>query len=162
MLLLGPKTEENVWTAQAAMHAYPDEVLDALTDPSAIAAWAPIGFEVDGLDGERLRAGSRAKVRGSLAGIGAAFDVEVHRADSTGLELEARGPVALDVSYRLRDHTEGVLVEVAVGVRRRGGLTAQLLRAAVTTLMNAGALGSALRRLEASLDCPLHAQLAAA
>src|SRR5579862_832638 len=139
MLLLGPKTDQNVWSARARLCAYADEVLDALTDPERIAEWAPVGFEVEGLADGRLSAGSRARVSGSLAGIGAAFDVEVHRADLEGLELVATGPVALDVSYRFRDHCDGVLVEVAVGVRHRGGLTAQLLRAALSALLNAGA-----------------------
>jgi hypothetical protein len=162
MLLLGPKTDQDVWTARARISAYPDDVLDALTDPERIAEWAPIGFEVEGLAGGRLRAGSQARVTGSLAGIGAAFDVDVHRADRQGLELVARGPVALEVCYRLRDHVDGVLVEVAVTVRRQGGLTAQLLRSALAALMNAGALRSALRRLEASLSCPLEVGLVAA
>jgi hypothetical protein len=162
MLLLGPKTEQNVWTARARMCASPDEVLDALTDPDRIAEWAPVGFEVEGLAGGRLCAGSRARVSGSLAGIGAAFDVDVRRAGLDGLELVASGPVAIDVSYRFRDHDDGVLVDVAIELRRRSGLTAQVLRAALTTLMNAGVLGSALRRLEASLSCPLEAELVAA
>lgn len=162
MLLLGPKNEQDVWTARAGICACPDEVLDALTDPELIAEWAPVSFAVEGLAGDRLRAGTRARVTGSLAGIGTAFEVDVHRADSTGLELEARGPVALDVSYRLRDHDDGVLVEVAVTLRRRSGLTAQLLRAPVAALLNAGALQSALRRLEASMSCPAQAELVAA
>jgi hypothetical protein len=162
MLLLGPKTDQDTWSARTRMCAYAEDVLEALTDPNRIAEWAPISFEVEGLHGERLRAGSRAQVSGSLAGIGAAFDVEVHRADSSGLELVARGPVALDVSYRIRDHDDGVLVEVAVAVQRQRGLTAQLLRTALTALMNAGALRSALRRLETSLNCPLEAELVAA
>ena len=162
MLLLGPKTDQDVWTARARICAYAEEVLDALTDPDRIAEWAPVGFDVEGLAEARLRAGSRARVSGSLAGIGAAFDVDVHRADLGGLELVANGPVALDVSYRFRDHEDGVLVEVTVAVRHRGGLTGQLLRAALSALLNAGALRSALRRLEATLSCPLGAELVAA
>jgi hypothetical protein len=41
-----------------------------------------------------------------------------------------------------------------VGIRRRRGLSAQLLQAAVAALLNAGALARALRKLENSLGAP--------
>jgi hypothetical protein len=41
-----------------------------------------------------------------------------------------------------------------VGIRRRRGLNAQLLQAAVAALLNAGALARALRKLEDSLRAP--------
>ena len=45
-------------------------------------------------------------------------------------------------------------VHARVGIRRRRGLTAQLLQAAVAALLNAGALARALRKLEDSLGAP--------
>jgi len=146
--------EPAVWTASAWMDDDPNGVLHALTDPAAIARWAPVSFEVDGLAGGRLAAGSRERVSGSIAGIGATFDIEVMRADTKGLELVANGPISLDVKYRFIEHDDGVSVHARVGIRRRRGLSAQLLQAAVAALLNAGALARALRKLENSLDAP--------
>jgi hypothetical protein len=151
-----------VWTASSDLESAPDEVLRALTDPAAIAKWARVTFEVDGLAGSRLRAGSRERVSGSIAGVRTTFEVEVSSADRERLELVARGPVSLDVIYRFEEHDAGVRVNAQVGIQRQRGLTAQVLRAAVGALLNAGVLGSALRRLEASLSAPLEADLLAA
>jgi hypothetical protein len=109
-----------------------------------------------------LRAGSRERVRGSIGGIGTVFEVEVKRADNTGLELVARGPVWLDVVYRFCEHADGINVEAAVSIIPRRGLAASVLRAAVGALMNAGALGKALRRLEDSLSASAEPELLAA
>ncbi|HET6869373.1 MAG TPA: hypothetical protein VFH80_25910 [Solirubrobacteraceae bacterium] len=146
--------EPAVWTASAWLDHDPNGVLGALTDPAAIARWAPVTFEVDGLAGRRLAAGSRERVSGSIAGIGATFDVQVIRADTNGLELVADGPISLDVNYSFIEHDDGVSVHARVGIRRRRGLSAQLLQAAVAALLNAGALARALRKLEHSLDAP--------
>jgi hypothetical protein len=146
--------EPDVWTASAWLENDPDRVLCALTDPAAIAQWAPVNFEVDGLAAGRLAAGGRERVRGSIAGIAAAFDVEVMRADTKGLELVADGPISLDVDYSFIEHDDGVSVHARVGIRRRRGLTAQLLQAAVAALLNAGALARALCKLEDSLGAP--------
>ena len=157
MLLLGSSrsTEKDVWTAQADLSAAAEHVLLALTDPDLIASWAPVQFDLDGLAGGRLRAGCRERVRGSIAGMTTSFDIEVARADSDGLELVARGPVAFDVAYRFRPRFCGVRVEASVSLRRRGGFTAQLVRTAVASALNAGALGVALRRLDAAVTCEL-------
>ena len=48
------------WTATTTAQARPEAVLDVLTDPDAAARWAPVPFDVDDLDGERLLAGTRA------------------------------------------------------------------------------------------------------
>ncbi len=146
--------EPDVWTASAWLDNDPDGVLRALTDPAAIARWAPVNFEIDGLAAGRLAAGDRERVRGSIAGIAATFDLEVIKADTKGLELVADGPISLDVDYRFTEHSDGVSVHARVGIRRRRGLTAQLLQAAVAALLNAGALARALRKLEDSLGAP--------
>src|SRR4051794_36944367 len=65
------------WTARASVAGHPDEVLDLLTEPAAIRSWAPIPFEVTALDGDRLEAGSIARVSGGLAGRKVSFEVEV-------------------------------------------------------------------------------------
>ena len=164
MLLLGSKrdTPSSVWSARKFMLASPDEVLSALTDPETIAAWAPVRFEIDGLAGSRLRPGSVERVSGSLAGVRAAFDVDVHEADDGGLKLVAHGPVTLEVSYSFLADDDGTLVDAEVRIRRSGGLTTQLLGGAVAALLNAGALACALGRIESSLGCPAEAALVAA
>ena len=154
--------DADVWTASATVPSDPDEVLRALTRPDSIAQWAPVSFDVDGLAGGRLRAGSCERVSGSIGGVTATFDVEVTRADRERLELVAHGPVSLDVAYSFSEHRDGVVVNAQVGLRRQRGLSAQLLRAAVGALLNGGALGSALRRLESSLSSPCEPELLAA
>ena len=150
--MLAPKNlTSGVWAADADCFADADEVLRALTVPDQIARWAPVDFEVEGLAGGRLRAGSRELVSGTIAGMRAAFDIEVSRADTRRLELRAEGAVGLDVSYRFEPQPCGVRVEAQVAVRRGRGLGGQLLAAAVSALMNAGALDRALARLDASL-----------
>jgi hypothetical protein len=129
------------WTATAAAAARPEAVLDVLTDPDACARWAPVPFDVE--SGRRLRAGTRERVSGRLAGKRVGFDVEVHKADETGLALSASGPVELDVDYRLADSQ----VHASISVRPRGGLTGRLLAEATGVLLNAGALEAALSRL---------------
>jgi uncharacterized protein YndB with AHSA1/START domain len=166
MFLLGPRPqsagESNVWTASADFCARPDEVLEALTDPELIAQWAPISFNVVGLTGERLTAGTRARVSGNIAGLGASFEVKVSRADTRRLELSARGPVAFEVTYIFLEHEDGVTVEARVLVRREAGLAAQVVRTAASALLNAGALAGSLRRIESSLQPNVERQLVAA
>ncbi len=152
----------DAWTARAAVRARAEEVLEALTDPARIARWAPIEFEIDGLAGERLRAGSRERVSGTIAGLRATFEVEVVRADTERLELVAQGPVSFEVTYAFRRGDGVVVVDAFVSLRRQRGFTAQLLRTVATGLLSAGALGSALARLEASLSPPAPAELLAA
>jgi hypothetical protein len=166
MMLLGAHTNSSptreVWTARRAICAYPEDVLYALTDPDTIAEWAPVSFEVAGLAGGCLEAGSYERVSGSIAGIGTTFEIEVKQADVERLELVARGPITFDVAYRFQPGEDEVLVEATVGLRRRRGLSAQILRAAAVALLNAGALTSALRRLESAVACPVGGELLAA
>ena len=142
------------WTATTTAEARPEAVLDVLTDPDAAARWAPVPFDVDDLDGERLLAGSRARVSGKLAGRRVGFDVEVHEADESGVALSASGPVAFDVDYRLAEaDCGGSEVHASVSVRSGGGFAGRLLAEATGALLSAGALDAALGRIarEASL-----------
>ena len=143
------------WTATTTAAAHPAAVLDVLTDPDAASRWAPVPFDVDDLDGERLLAGSRARVSGKLAGRRVGFELEVHEADESGIQLSASGPVAFDVDYRLsRAGCGGAEVHASVSVRSEGGLTGRLLAEATGALLSAGALQAALGRIakEASLS----------
>jgi hypothetical protein len=168
MLLLKGQQEQaaggDIWDARAAVRAGAADVLQALTDPEMIAGWAPVNFELAGR-GRTLRAGCHEHVSGSIAGLRASFDVEVTRADVGRLELVAEGPVTMDVVYSFRDQGDRVLVDASVAVRRRGGLGAQVMRAAVVALLNAGALDRALQRLAGSVrECsrPARPELVAA
>ena len=63
-----PEQPREEWRASANLCANAEDVLTALTDPEAIAVWAPVSFEVEGLTEGRLEAGSRERVAGLLAG----------------------------------------------------------------------------------------------
>jgi hypothetical protein len=142
------------WTATTTAAAHPEAVLDVLTDPDAASRWAPVPFDVEELDGERLLAGSHARVSGRLAGRRVGFDIDVERADESGIALSASGPVAFDVAYQLsRASCGGSTVRASVSVRSGGGITGRLLAEATGALLTAGALHAALGRIarEASL-----------
>ena len=137
------------YTATTTSTARPDAVLAVLTDPDAVARWAPVDFFVDTLTHPRLSEGSRARVTGRLAGQHVGFDVEVHRADAAGLTLSAHGPVALDVAYQLRESDAGSEVSASIAVVARRGLRARLLAEATSAFLAAGALQMALGRIVA-------------
>jgi hypothetical protein len=141
--------------------AAPADVLALLTAPEAIATWAPVPFEVDELDGRRLRAGSRARVSGGLAGRRVAFDVDVHRADEECLALTAEGPVGLDVEYLVTATDSGSEVRASVSVRRGDGLLGRVLAQATGALLSGGALDIALDRITRELAGDLDHALAA-
>src|SRR3954451_20067326 len=77
------------WTAQAITEARPEDVLAALTDPDACARWSPVDFDVEDDEVRRLRAGTRTRVSGKLAGVRVGFDVEVQHADEGRFHLRA-------------------------------------------------------------------------
>jgi hypothetical protein len=135
------------WTATTTVGARPEAVLELLTDPDACAEWAPLPFEVDGLDAPRLRTGSRARVSGSLAGQRVGFDVEVHEAAPHRLALSAAGPVAFDVDYRVAEHVDGSEVSASISVRPGRGLMGRVLASATSALLSAGALDQAVGRI---------------
>ena len=144
-----PPAAMRTYTARTTAPARPEAVLDVLTDPQAIAVWAPVPFSVDDLTHPRLSEGSRARVSGRLAGQEIGFDVEVHRADEAGLTLSAHGPVALDVAYELRAAGGGSELSASVAVLPRRGLRARLLAEATAAMLAAGALQQALDRIAA-------------
>lgn len=139
------------WRSNTTVPAAPADILDLLTEPEAIARWAPIPFEVLALDGSRLRAGSHARVAGRLAGRAVEFDVNVHRASDGRLELVADGPISLGVRYVLRPADEGSEIDASVSVEGRG-LAGRVLAKATEALLAAGALRLALERLGRELQ----------
>jgi hypothetical protein len=129
----------------------PAEVLALLTEPQAIARWAPIRFKLVALDGSRLEAGSRARVAGNLAGRAVEFDVDVLEASDQRLELVADGPISLNVRYALRPSVGGSEVEASIEVGGRG-LLGRVLAKATEALLAAGGLRGSLDRLARELE----------
>lgn len=144
------------WQYNATVPGSPAEILELLTEPGAIARWAPVPFEVVALDGTRLESGSRARVAGRLAGRAVEFDVDVLRASDDRLELVAEGPISLDVQYRLRPVGAASEIEASVSVEGRG-LFGRVLAKATETLLAAGALRLSLERLARELQPALAA-----
>jgi hypothetical protein len=142
------------WTANTAVGAGPEQVMDILTRPCAIASWAPIPFEVEGLKGDRLEAGSRAKVAGSLAGRDLEFDVRVHQADSSNLRLTAVGPfVEMDVEYDIEGLDEWAQVRASIDVKGVG-ILGRFVAKAVDGYLASGALSAALAQLALAAENP--------
>lgn len=135
------------WTATTMTAARPAEVLDVLTDPDACTRWAPVTFELEALEGARLRAGTTARVAGRLAGRRVGFDVRVHAADERGLSLAADGPVNFDVDYALSPTPAGSEVRASISVRPSRGLAGRLMAEATGALLSAGALDAAISRI---------------
>ena len=135
------------WTATTTVDAPPDAVLDMLTDPDAIASWAPVDFEVSDLDSDRLAPGSRPRVAGRLGGVSVGFEVEVLAAGEDGIALRAAGPVAFDVRYDLEPAPGGSAVRASVGVAPGRGFRGRILAEATSALLSAGALQTALDRI---------------
>lgn len=132
---------------QTTMAASPEAIMALLTEPEAIARWAPVSFEVEDIDGRRLEAGSRARVSGRLAGKRVGFDVDVIDAGDGRLALTASGPVSMDVEYVIRPVDDGSEVSASVAVREGRGLGGRLLAQATGALLSGGALQSALGRM---------------
>ena len=139
------------WTTQTRVAGAPDEVLDLLTEPDAIARWSPIDFEVVDWEGDRLCAGDRVRVEGRLAGRALAFDVDVARADEEALALRAHGPIRLDVAYRIRPTSDGSEVHAVVDVSGRG-IMGRVLAQATDALLASGALRFAVDRLASEFE----------
>src|SRR3954471_1206954 len=101
------------WQTRTVVSGAPEDVLEVLTDPTAARRWSPIGFELEQIEGDRLRSGTRAVLSGKLAGRGVSFDVEVIKASDGQLELRAVGPVEMDVAYDAVPGDEGTEVKAS-------------------------------------------------
>jgi hypothetical protein len=134
----------------------PERVLELLTEPEAIAQWAPIPFELVDTDGSRLRTGTRARVRGGLAGRQLEFEVEIREAHDRRLALVATGPISIDAQYDLSPADGGSALRASVSVGGRGLLGGLLARAA-EALLAAGALRASVARIGDQLAIPVTA-----
>jgi Polyketide cyclase / dehydrase and lipid transport len=148
---IGSHWQMRKWETQTTVPGAPSEVLELLTEPAAIARWAPVPFEVVSLDRRRLRAGSRAQVAGRLAGCPVEFDITVFEASGERLALAADGPISIDVQYVLRPVPGGSDVRASVSVDGQG-LFGRVLAKATEALLAAGALRTALERLGRQLE----------
>jgi hypothetical protein len=118
------------WYAQTTAPAPPEDVLDVLTDPAALARWSPVGFDIEEIDSERLRAGTHARVAGSLAGREVRFDVAVQEAE-----------------YTIAPAPHGSAIDAAITVRGQRGITKKVFASALQGLLAVGGLEVALHRL---------------
>jgi hypothetical protein len=144
------------WTSETWLAGPPEEVLDLLTEPDAIARWAPIDFEVVDHQGERLRTGTRARVCGVLAGRRLELDVDVLDAEDGRLALVANGPISIDVEYVVRPSDRGSQLHASISVAGRG-LMGRVLAQATGVVLAAGALDVAVGRIGRELEPALAA-----
>jgi hypothetical protein len=128
------------WETRTRVKGQPEHVLEVLTDPDAARRWSPIGFELEQIDGDRLRSGTHAVLTGKLAGKGVSFDVHVTKASDGQLSLRATGPIEMDVDYDAIAGDDGTVVVASVAVRSTGGLIGRVLSSATDALLAGGAL----------------------
>jgi hypothetical protein len=140
------------WQTRATVMGEPDDVLDVLTDPCAAQRWSPIGFELEEIEGDRLRSGTNAILRGKLAGRSVKFEVSVLKASDGQLELHARGPVEMDVRYDAAPAGDMTEVTASVAVRSAGGLLGRLLSSATDALLAGGALNIAVQSVAREVE----------
>jgi hypothetical protein len=144
----------STWTTQTLVDGTPEDVLAVLSDPEACYRWSPIDFEVEDLDGERLRTGSRARVAWRVAGFPVSFEIEVLHAALGRLALTARGPITLEVEYEAYS-TPDARAELwaTVTVKDARALSGRVVAASTEALLRTGALSRAVRGIarEASL-----------
>jgi hypothetical protein len=131
------------WQTRTTVMGEPEDVLQVLTDPDAARRWSPIGFELEEIEGDRLRSGTQAVLTGKLAGRSVKFQVEVIKASDGELELRARGPVEMDVCYGAVPVGDLTEVTAQVAVRSAGGLLGRVLSSATDALLAGGALSIA-------------------
>jgi hypothetical protein len=144
------------WTSETWLAGPPEEVLDLLTEPDAIARWAPIDFEVVDHRGERLRTGTCTRVCGVLAGRRLELDVDVLDAEDGRLALVANGPISIDVEYVVRPAARGSRLSASISVAGRG-LMGRVLAQATDVVLAAGALDVAVGRIGRELEPALAA-----
>jgi hypothetical protein len=140
------------WETRTTVMGGPDDVLEVLTDPCAARRWSPIGFELEHIEGDRLRSGSHAVLTGRLAGRSVKFEVDVLKASDGQLELRARGPVEMEVFYDAVPLGELTEIIAQVAVRSGGGLLGRVLSSATDALLAGGALNIAVQSVRREVE----------
>jgi hypothetical protein len=141
----------STWTTQTICNGTPEDVLELLTAPGAIARWSPVPFTLVGAESDRLCAGDHVRVRGELAGRGVEFLVDVAKADDGHLALTATGPIRIDVDYHAVGDARGTSLRARIGVAG-SGLFGRVLAGATDALLAAGALRVAVDRIAEELE----------
>ena len=126
----------------------PEQMIATLTEIDAIVRWTPVPFQIADA-GARLRAGDRVRVSGGLLGRTVRFDVDVDRADETGLSLRASGPFEINVDYRIDRERGHLSARVRTRARRPLG---QVLASAANAMLSAGVLDRVLAQLIREAD----------
>jgi polyketide cyclase/dehydrase/lipid transport protein len=133
--------------ASAAIPTDPTTVMELLTDPSACRLWAPVDFELEHLDGQRLLAGSQARVCGRVGGRAVCFDVSVVEAREGRLSISASGPFDVEAFYEAEGDCAGTELRARVSVASRGGVRGRLVSSVAEAFLARGALQHALKRM---------------
>ena len=142
------------WKTRTCIETCPKRVLELLTDPDACERWSPVAFDIDGLDGTRLTAGTRARLAGRIAGKTVAFDVQIDEADERRLELTASGPFEIAARYEAVPHGACTELRAAVSVGGGGGFAGRLMSRAADALLAAGVLDSTMSRIAREAETP--------
>jgi hypothetical protein len=145
------------WEKTALIESDPEQVLERLTDPDAVADWSPIDFELEAIDTDRLASGTHATVASRLAGRRVGFEIEVFEAHGNRLSLRASGPVVLDVDYEIDTLDDGADVTARIVTSSGGGLTGRVLSSAADALLAAGMLDRAIAQLKDQLEAGSYA-----
>jgi hypothetical protein len=140
------------WETRKTVMGLPQDVLEVLTDPCAARRWSPIGFELEQIEGDRLRSGTHAVLTGKLAGRSVKFEVNVLKASNGQLELHAKGPIEMDVSYDAVPVGNATEVTAQVAVRPGAGLLGRLLSSATDALLAGGALNLAVQSVAREVE----------
>jgi hypothetical protein len=140
------------WQTRTTVMGGPEDVLQVLTDPCAARRWSPVGFELEQIEGDRLRSGTQAVLTGRLAGRTVMFEVNVLKASDGQLELHAKGPIEMDVRYDAAALGEMTEVTASVAVRSAGGLLGRLLSSATDALLAGGALNIAVQSVAREVE----------
>ena len=142
------------WKTRTCIETCPKRVLELLTDPDACERWSPVAFDIDGLDGARLTAGTRARLAGRIAGKTVAFDVRIEEADERRLELTASGPFEIAARYEAVPRGARTELRAAVSVAGGGGFAGRLMSRAADALLAAGVLDSTMSRIAREAETP--------
>src|SRR5213079_1016658 len=101
------------WETRTTVMGGPEDVLAVLTDPCAARRWSPIGFELEQIEGDRLRSGTHAVLTGKLAGRSVKFEVDVLKAGDGRLALLAGGALNIAVQSVAREVEQSVAYAAA-------------------------------------------------
>ena len=143
-----------IWTTRTCVDSAPERVLSVLTDPLACERWSPVPFEVRGLVGDRLTAGSRAQLAGRIAGREVAFEVDFTEAGDRALELRARGPFEIAARYEAVPGCKQTELHASVSINGGTGLLGRMAAKAAEAMLAAGALETVVYRVAAAAECP--------